>query len=54
MVLGTVGIRIVKDSRNTVARCFAQFDIAVYNRLEYQFLEVSFHFIVYLIRQAEA
>ena len=54
MVLGTVGVRIVKDGRNSMTRCFAQLDIAMYNRLEYQFLEMSFDFIVYLIGQAEA
>ena len=54
MVLGSVGIGIIKNGRNPVARRFAQFDIAMYNRLENQFLEMSFHLIVYLISQSEA
>ena len=54
MILGSGGIRIVKDGWDTMARCFAQFDISVYNGLENQFLEMSFHFIIYLIGQSEA
>ena len=54
MVLGTCGIRIVKDDRETVARGFAEFDVPLDDGFEDQFLEMFFHFIINLVGQTQA
>ena len=42
VVLGTGGIRIIKNSRDTVAGSLAQFHISLNYGVEHQFLEVAF------------
>ena len=53
MVLCTLRVGVVKDDGQSVALAFAQFDVALYHRLEYQFLEVALYLVVYLAGQTQ-
>ena len=49
MILGSGRVGIIQYCRNAVAGSFAQFDVTLYNCLEYQFLKMAFHFIINLV-----
>ena len=54
VILGSGGVCVIQDGGQTVAWGFAQFDVALYDGVEHQFLEVAFHFIVNLVGLAQA
>ena len=53
MVLSPFRFGIIQNDRHAVAGSFAQLHVTHDNRFEDQFLEVAFHFVVYLVGQAE-
>ena len=52
MVLGSGRVGVVQDDGQSVAGAFAQLDIALYDGLEDQLLEVALHLVVNLVGQA--
>ena len=53
MVFRTCRVGIVENHGQSVAWTLAELHVALYDGLENEFLEVSFHFVVYLIGQSE-
>ena len=53
MVLGSSGVCVIEYGRQSVTRCFGELHIALDDGLEYEFLEMSFYFIVNLVGQTE-
>mgnify|MGYP003237182505 CR=1 FL=1 len=54
MVFAASRVCVIENYWQSVTWRFAQLYVALYYRLEDKFLEVSFHFVVYLVCQLEA
>ena len=51
MVFAAGRIGIIEDNGQTMAGTFAELDVTLNNSFEYEFLEVTFHFVVDLVGQ---
>ena len=53
MVFGSCRVGIIEYDGQSVAWTLRQFDVTLYDGLEYQLLEVAFYFVVDLVCQSQ-